>query len=170
MFIRSKLADDKVVGAAVGVGLILLAAVAIAYQFWPQKKPNLAQAYYTDDDGATWFADSAYKVAPFDHDGKTAVIAEVYSYDGGSKKFCAYVAKYTPDAKKKLEGAIADAMAKGQSPGSIALFNDRAFLNGGMMVKHAGKGNWIPYNDPSATDVFSIHAPDGTAVDEVFVY
>src|SRR5215469_441335 len=145
MFIRSKLADDKVVGAAVGIGLILLAAIVLAYQLWPQKKANLAQAYYTDDDGATWFADSAYKVAPFDHNGKTAVIAEVYSYDGGGKKFCAYVAKYTPDAKKKLESAIADSMAKGQSPGSIALFNDRGFLNGGMMVKHAGKGEWIPY-------------------------
>jgi hypothetical protein len=171
MFIRSKLANDKIVGVGIGIGLIVLAAVALTYQFWPQRKADLAQAYYTDDDGATWFADSAYKIAPFDHNGKTAVIAQVFSYDDGSKKFCAYMSKYTDDAKKRLESAIADAVSKGQQPGSVALFNDRGFINSGMMVKIPGTANqWLPFGDPRAGAVFSVHSPDGTPVDQVFVY
>jgi hypothetical protein len=74
-------------GLAVGVMAIcvLVAGGMVAAAFWPDKKANLSQAFYTDDDGATWFPASSYLVAPFPHDGKTAVVAEVYSYDDGKK-------------------------------------------------------------------------------------
>lgn len=171
MFIRKKLADDKRMGIAIAIVLLAVAALALAVQFWPQRKPNLALAYYSDDDGQTWFKDSAFRVAPFDHDGKTAVMAEIYNYDNGSKEFCAYLAKYADETKRQLEQAIADAQAKGLPPGSVALYNDRAFLNSGTMVKLPGsKNSWIPFNDRRATPVFSIHSPDGSQVDEVFVY
>jgi hypothetical protein len=171
MFIRSKLASEKTTGTFFAVGLIVVAAIALLYQFWPHKKADLSMAYYTDDDGATFFEDSSFKIAPFDHNGKTAYIAEVYTYDDGSKKFCAYLAKYTPEAKKRLEAAIADAQAKGQPPGSVSLFNDRNFVNSGMMVKLPGADKqWLAFTDPRASAVFSIHSPDGSAVDEAFVY
>jgi hypothetical protein len=171
MFIRKKLADDKKMGVAVAIALLAIAALALAFQFWPQRKPNLAMAYYSDDDGQSWFKDSAFRVAPFDHDGKTAVMAEVYTYDNGGKQFCAYLAKYTDDFKKRLENAIADAQAKGQPPGSVSLYNQRDFLNSGTMVKLPGsKNSWVPFNDPRAAPIFSIHSPDGSVVDEAFVY
>jgi hypothetical protein len=171
MFIRKKFADDKKMGIVVAISLLLVAAFALAIQIWPQRKPNLAQAYYTDDDGQTWFKDSAFKVAPFDHNGKTAVIAEIYSYDNGNKQFCAYLAKYTSDLKQRLESALADAQTKGLPPNSVSLFNDRQGLNSGTLVKSPGDSNsWMPFNDPRATPIFSIHSPDGSVVDEVFVY
>jgi hypothetical protein len=171
MFIRQKLSNDKAMGIAIGLGLIAFAAIALAIQFWPQKKANLSLAFYTDNDGGTWFKASAFQIAPFDHDGKVAVMAQIYSYDNGSKKFCAYMVKYTPEAKKQLETAIADAQARGQPPSSVALFNDRGFLNSGMMVKSPGGGNpWIPFTDPRANQIMTINSPDGTAVDTVFVY
>src|SRR5687767_2003452 len=104
--IRQRMGEKKSAGAALGVGLILVAAIALAVQHMPEKKADLNQAFFTTNDGATWFPDSAYRVAPFDHEGKEAVIAQVYSYDGGKKQFCAYVAKYTPEARQKLEPAI----------------------------------------------------------------
>ena len=40
-----------------------------------------------------------------------------------------------------------------------------------LQVKLPGDNNpWIPYLDPRANQVFSIHSPDGSVVDEVFVY
>jgi hypothetical protein len=170
MFIRKKLADDKKMGIAIAIVLLAIAAFALAVQFWPQRKANLAMAYYSDDDGKTWFKDSAFRVAPFDHNGKTAVMAEIYNYDNGSKEFCAYLAKYTDETKRRLETAIADAQAKGEPPGSVGLYNDRPFLNSGTMVKAPGNSPWVPFNDPRAAPVFSIHSPDGSVVDEVFVY
>lgn len=149
MFIRSALGVRKGLSVAIGCGLILVAAVSLAFQFWPQKKPNIAMTYYSDDDGQTWFEDSTYKVAPFDHNGKTAVIAEVYTYDNGDKSFCAYLAKYNPDAKKRLEAAFADAQSKGQPPNTVGLLHERWFIESGMMVKRPRPNNdWLPYADP----------------------
>jgi hypothetical protein len=171
MFIRGSMDQKKGLSLALAVCLILVAATCLAYELWPRSKPNLAMAYFTDDDGASWFSDDSRRVAPFDHDGKTAVIAEVYSYDDGTKKFCAYVAKYTPEAKKKLEAALADAKAAGKSPDTIGLFHDHAFVETGMLVKAAkSDGPWLPYSDPRTKTIFSIHSPDGSAVDQVFVY
>jgi hypothetical protein len=171
MSIRERIQSSKIVGISVAAGLILVAVVAMAVQFWPQKKPNLARQYYTDDDGATWFSDRVSLVAPFDHNGKSAVIAEIFTYDNGSKTYCAYLAKYTDDAKKKLEAQIADAEAKGQPADAVPLLHDALFMSGNTLVKMPGKNNeWIPYGDPRAAQVFSLHSPDGTVVDQAFVY
>jgi hypothetical protein len=171
MYVRKYLADQKTVGIAVAVVLLLVAALVLCVQYWPQKKANLAMAYYSDDDGATWFVDSAFRVAPFEHNGKTAVMAEIYTYDDGSKRFCAYLAKYNSDTKRTLERAIADAQAQGKGPNSVSLYNDHAFLNAGTLVKLPGASNpWIGFNDSRAAPIFSIHSPDGTPVDEAFVY
>jgi hypothetical protein len=171
MFIRSALGVRKGLSVAIGCGLLLIAAVSLAYQFWPQRKPNISMTYYSDDDGQSWFQDSSFKVAPFDHNGKTAVIAEVYTYDNGDKSFCAYLAKYTPAAKKRLETAFADVQSKGQLPNTVGLLHDRSFIQSGMVVKRPGRNNdWLPYSDPRANDLFSIRSPDGSAVDQLFVY
>ncbi len=135
------------------------------------EKADLNQAFFTTDDGETWFADSAYRVAPFDHDGKPAVIAQVYSYGGGKNKFCAYLAKYTPEAKKRLEPAIAEVRAKNEPPGSAALFRDRDFMRSAMLVKGRGSDRtWTPMSDPKAEQIMTVRSPDGSGVDHVFVY
>jgi hypothetical protein len=145
--------------------------VIMARQFWPQKKADLSQSYFTDDDGASWYVDSEYLVPPVDHNGKTAVFAQVYSYAKGDKQFCAYMTRYSDSAKKKLEAAIADAKSRGQSPNSVSLFQDRGFMQSAIEVKKPGAGNqWINQSDPRAIDVISVHAPDGSAVDQVYVY
>jgi hypothetical protein len=40
-----------------------------------------------------------------------------------------------------------------------------------LQVKKAGPGNsWIAYGDPKANEVFTIRSPDGTTIDQCFVY
>lgn len=171
MSIRERLQGSKVTGVAVAASLLFIAAIAVAVQFWPQKRPDLARQYYTVDDGQTWFSDEVSHVAPFDRDGKAAVIAEIYTYDDGSKTFCAYLAKYTDDAKKRLETEIADAQAKGQPADAVPLLHDALFMRSNTLVKLPGPNNsWLAYTDPRASEIFSIHSPDGSAVDEAFVY
>ncbi len=171
MSIRERMQTNRLLGVGVGIGLLLIAGIALAIQFWPQKKANLALQYFTDDDGQTWFSDDISNIAPFDHNGKTAVIAEVFTYDDGSKRYCAYLAKYTPEGKKKLDAQIADAKAKGQPPNEVPLLHDPFFMRANMMVKLPGSNNpWLAYTDPSTSQVFSIHTPDGSAADQAFVY
>jgi hypothetical protein len=169
--IRQKIGEKQSIGVALGAGLILVAAIALAVQHMPEKRADLNQAFYTTDDGETWFADSAYRIAPFEHEGKTAVIAQVYSYAGGSKRFCAYLAKYSPAGKERLEAAIAKARANNEPPGTAAPFRDREFMQSAMLVKARGAGKeWVPIGDPRAGEIMTIHSPDGSEVDQVLVY
>jgi len=171
MGIREKLKASPSVAAGAAAIFVLVAAAIVARSYWPEKKADLSQAYYSDDDGKTWFADSTFLVTPFQHNGKTAVVAQVYSYDDGKKEFCAYLAQFTPQAKQELEAALADAQKNGRPPGSVALYQDPRFMKEGTEVKLPGPDNpWIPYSDPRAQSIFSVHAPDGTTVDQVFVY
>jgi hypothetical protein len=171
MGIRETLKEKPSVGIAIAAIFVLLTAVITVARFWPTKTADLSQSYYSDDDGQTWFADSAFRVPPFDHNGKTAFGAQIFSYADGKKQFCAYLVQYTPDAKKKMEAALADAARKGEAPGSITLYQDRTFTKNGLRVKKPGAGNsWMSYGDPKANEVFTIKSPDGSPVDQSFVY
>ncbi|MGD0461708.1 MAG: hypothetical protein ABSB74_04390 [Tepidisphaeraceae bacterium] len=151
---------------------ILMVAFAggyLVYTQWPQPRARGDKAFYTVDDGQTWFMDSIYKTPPFDHDGKIAVRAMVYSYDNGRKLFCPFVQRYTSDMKKSLDDAVAQAMYDGKPLSSIALFNPRT-ASDGIEVKASGPGNdWVSRSDvdQAAKVLGSIRAPDGSAVDFV---
>ena len=94
-------------GATVAA-ILFCAAIAIAgYNFWPLgHKPNPSEAFYSDDDGQSYFQDSVYNFPPFDHNGKVANQAMVIQ-DHGSK-VVGYLVRYTPDAQKKLAGKYND--------------------------------------------------------------
>jgi len=170
MGVRESLKEKPWIGGAIAALFLLVAGLVLARTYWPQKQADLSKSYYTDDDGRTWFPDSMYLVAPFDHNGKEAVVAHVYSYGNGSRRFCAYVAKFTPEARQKLEAAIAEAKRKGLPPSSVSLYGDRNFMAGGVLVKKPGSEPWVAYNDPKANEVMAVRSPDGSEVDEVLVY
>ena len=170
MGFRESLKQKPWVGITIAVLMVAIAGALIARAYWPQKQADLSRQYYTDDDGKTWFADSLYLVPPLERNGKTVVVAHVYSYAGGSKRFCAYLAKFTPEARQKLEAAIAEARQKGLPPSSVSLYGDRLFLANGVLVKKPGAGEWVPYGDPRANEVMTVRSPDGSEVDEVLVF
>jgi hypothetical protein len=170
MGIRESMSKKPAVAAGASALLVLVAAVVIARSYWPEKKGDLLQTLYSDDDGQTWFADSIYRVAPFDHNGKTGVMAQVYTYDDGKKQFCGYLSEFTPEAKKELDAALADAKMRGQDPGTVSLYQNRSFMNQ-TLVKLPGPGHpWIASSDPKSRDVLSVHSPDGSAMDLVVGY
>lgn len=170
MGMRESMRKNPAFAAGGAALLVLIAGFFIARNYWPQKTGDLLQAWYSDDDGASWFADSVYKVAPFDHNGKTAAVAEVYSYADGKKQFCGYLMKYTPEAKRELEQALDAAKQQGRDPGSVSLYQSQSFMNR-TLVKLPGAGNpWVPSGDPKARDIRTVHSPDGSALDSVVVY
>lgn len=105
MSVREALQDRRVGSVVAGVLLLIAGAIAFATLRPSRSLPNLKKAFYSDDDGQSYFTDSAFKIAPWDHDGKTAVLAAVYSEDG--HKYVAFLRRFKPDAKKKLEASYA---------------------------------------------------------------
>jgi hypothetical protein len=103
MAIREWIERQKNAAMAAGVCLIALSIIIAARQFRPHTIRPLANAYFTIDDGATYFKESLTKIPPFDHDGKEAVRAFVVSGDGGAHRWVAYLGKYSPETKQAIE-------------------------------------------------------------------
>jgi hypothetical protein len=165
MSVREAINSRKSVGIAISILFLIVAAVILAYSMLPAHRIKGDKTFFTDDDGQTWFLDFVYLTPPFDHNGKTAVRAMIYSYDHGNRTFCAYLMRYTPDAKKRLDDAIAQAASAGKSPSSVGLFTDRELNSSGVEVKAPGPGNsWVVRGTPAGADAMnaglSAHADD----------
>jgi hypothetical protein len=135
-----ELLQDRRIGLAVA-GILIVAAAAIAVvSFKPGNSiPDMTKKYYSDDDGQSYFKDSAFNFAPWDRDGKTAVEATVYSEDG--RNYVAYLQRYTPDALKRVK-QIYDANPNDPNKVRGAIISIGA---GGLEVKLPGPGHqWVP--------------------------
>jgi hypothetical protein len=149
------------------ISLMLLAAVSMAYQLWPQKHYSQNSAYFSDDDGKTWFLDSADRVPPFDHNGKPAFRAAIYSYDGGSKQFCGYLMRYNPDVQKKIEAAIAHGANQTPPVSPQSIMNSQEFTGLSEVKKPMSADDWYPLGSPKSLAALRLTSPDGSVLDSV---
>jgi hypothetical protein len=154
--VRETLNKKPSITTGATIGIILLALIFIIYQVSGSGGPHApTKAFYTVDDGATWFLDDIKLIPPFDHDGKPAVKANVYKC--GSKEFVGYLEEYIPDAKKQLESAKS---AGGGNPELMA-----QLLVSGRALKAPGTGDkgWIRITSPAADRLTIVQCPDGSA-------
>jgi hypothetical protein len=105
-------------------------------------------AYYTTDDGRTWFADAWEQVPPFDHDGLSAVRCYVFK-TSNSGPFAGYLEMNTREMHDQLTGA-----AHTIGPVIPTL---------GMLVKRPGDKNWVPEASPAGQRILMVKSPDGSA-------
>lgn len=149
MGLRETMNEKPGLAAAV-IGGIMVVVLIFAFRGSGGGAPVSAdgapsQAYFTDDDGKTWFADDARKVPPFDHGGKQAV--QAYVYRAGGKDYVHYMRRYTPEAKKKLEEMTA----------SKTLRSDPTRMQSiqmtGEEVKVPGGDAWIKASDKKYIEV-----------------
>ena len=103
MGIRETLNEKpRLTAGVVGTVAMIATAVVVMQVFAgrrgvPAKMPD---AFFTDDDGKTFFVDSVTRVPPFDHNGKQAVHANVFECDG--KRFVGYMDRFNAQAHKDL--------------------------------------------------------------------
>jgi hypothetical protein len=115
--------------------------------------PNAA--WYTTDDGKTWFADDSKLLPPFDHGGKPAYRAYVFTCDGGKTRFVAFMSRYTPEAQRKMEE-----QRRSKEPPELGVI-DR-IMTSGTEVKRPGEDKWVRASNPLAADVRKPKCPDGS--------
>jgi hypothetical protein len=153
---------DKNKRASTIASVVLLGAAAafLYYQFRPQRPP--ITEWYTVDDGQTWFKDSNRKVPPFEHDGKQAVLAKVYQCHG--QKFVAYLKRYKPEAKRRLDEFHA-AEDTGKPTDGINISG----TDWQAEYKRPGEKEWSSSLEKRA-EVMDVKCPHGTKEDPLIVY
>lgn len=147
--LREYLRVHPSIGIAAASGVILIGtAVLWAELRGPNRVNSPSLNFYTDDDGATQFKDDATKSTPFDHDGKPAVRAYMFTCDGGGHKWVGYLEKHSDADKRKIDA--------GGTPG------------GSMLVKKPGATSWISAsNFQKVQEIVSPKCPDGMGSGQV---
>src|SRR5262245_22883849 len=106
---------------------------------------SLPDAYYSVDDGKSFFAANSENVAPFIFEGKTAVRAYVFECDG--RRFVGYLERYTPEARTSLA-------RERQSTPELQMY--------GREFKKPGDQNWVKSGDlAGVAAVTEIRCPGG---------
>ena len=155
MGIRETL-NEKPAIAYGGFGVLLLIAIGVLVLYLrsgtktaPPTKPSGDQAYYSDDDGKTWFADALQKATPFKHNGKDAVRAMVYRCSDG-KTFVNFLARHT-ELGRQQKGMALEIAARPQ-------FADHPLTE----VKKPNSTTWVPVDSKSMaklSDVIAVQCP-----------
>jgi hypothetical protein len=148
-----------VVAAVVLVG----AVIAIIVQAQSLGPAGPGDAFYTVDDGKTFFAGDSRKLAPFDYGGKQAVRAHVFECEG--KKVVGYMSRYTPESLELFEEAKA-ARAEGRPPKNVQKLATVAFT--GTELKKPGADKWVIQNDKNAPRIRIFKCKDGRTPPELY--
>ena len=141
------------------IGAVTVAIVCAAvFCVYAVTNPNTVghKAWFTDDDGKTWFADDSSKLAPFDHDGKQAVLCVVYSCDGGKTKFVSYMMRVSPEGQQAIQDVMKKRAAGDKNAGLVSI---------PMQVKAPGDGEWVGEESPAGRVLITPHSPDGSLQD-----
>jgi hypothetical protein len=86
----------------VGLLIVIAAIITIRQLGTRNVVPISNELFFTTDDGKTWFKAPDDSIPPFDHNGKPAVQAFVWTCDGGKSGFVSHLQRYTPEGRKRM--------------------------------------------------------------------
>jgi hypothetical protein len=164
MNLRATLTDKPIRAVAMAVGLLLVGLAVIVSQLRSANAPvSHSRAFFTIDDGKTWFADDAGKLPPFDKNGKQAVRAYLFRCANGTE-FVNHLERFKPDAKQAIEEASKPDpnQRAGGPPKNLAVI--QSAYTGGREVKRPGDAKWVGTgNFRDAAQVMAVKCPDRSA-------
>ncbi len=149
-----------VTGGIIGIALIYI-LYSVIFSGGGGSGGTFTQAYYSIDDGKTFYADEIDLVPPLQKDGKEAVRVFVFTCDGGKTKFVAYMERFTPKGKKALEDARAKAKANPNQDMSAEFMAMEQIQFTEREVKKPGEGKWVKASSNESGAVMSIKCPEG---------
>jgi hypothetical protein len=151
---RIREAINKRPALAIGISL---ACVAVVVGIWLWRafgdqtgdSGSGTRAWYTIDDGRTWFADAATRVVPFEHQGKPAYRCRVWVCEDGKTQFVSHLERLNDSTRRAL--------------GDRKYVERFELLPGCEEVKRPRTGDkgWININTPEAQIIQAVRCPDG---------
>jgi hypothetical protein len=157
MRLRALLNRHPALTSAAALVLAALAAALIAYQLRPDVEVATGppKDFYTVDDGATWFVGEFNKVTPFDHDGRPAVLARVFTCDGGKTRFVGYLEKLPEGAAEKYRAAHGVPAVEDPEADDVEEMT-------GRLVKRKGETEWVSSRDRQRSEeIMQVRCPAG---------
>jgi hypothetical protein len=138
---------------------LLLILIALGIIIWLSitgaDPSSLNRGFFSDDQGTTYFLDVTTRIAPFDHNGKQAVHADVFTCDTNKTRFVGYLDRYTAEIKTKLDHPPADKSAR------LALMEQAAAT--GIEVAAPHSDQWFSINSLEAQKIIgSVRCPTGS--------
>ena len=156
-----KLAGGIAAGCA-AAAIVLVLAHVLDLRASPHGGIGQERAFFTVDDGKTWFVDDGTLLAPFQHDGKEAVRAYVCELDG--KRFVNHLERYTEEGKRSMT-RLREAAKRGPPPGALVA----AAQQRGREVKRPGDAKWVLSSNTTAAGAITVaKSPDGREPKFVF--
>jgi len=158
--VRHKLSENKALGIGLGAVLLVVSFGIIGLQLFGGRSDDVVvatQAFYTDDDGATFFKDDINKVVPYERNGKQVYRCDVFQ-DADGKQFVGLIYRYTDFGRREIEEYIAGGA---NDPDGLTRFS---IDQRGMQVKRVGAPEraWV-LNDELTTERLreSVKSPSG---------
>ena len=109
--------------------------------------------FVTVDEGKTFFPAPAEQLPPFQHEGKTALRAYIFTCSG--KSFVGYLERYSERAKVLMLESWKEQRETGRPPSM-----NPEMLNG-IEVKRPGDTTWIRHSDLArASEIMNVRCPD----------
>lgn len=127
----------------IAIGVCVLAILIASYVIFSQATggPNANKAFFSLDDGKSWFADDKTKAAPFLVDGKEALKA--YVVQCGGRKSVALLEKYTPAYKQKIDQVLMEIAKSGTSAGLDTRLSTLMAEENSRIYKAPGGTDWM---------------------------
>lgn len=137
MGIREKLQENQPLSVGILAVVILAILFGIYQMLWkkPEGPKPYSDAYYSDDDGQSWFIDSSSKIPPFDHNGKIAVRAYLFRCGPSGKPFIQYLLRYDDNGLAMINRDI----QRGMTPFQAQLKRGPY----GVLIKRPGEAKWL---------------------------
>ena len=162
MSVRELIRRRQTLAGVLAIVMIVGAGVAIFVQA-RDSGAGSGKAFFSNDDGKTFFVDRNTRLAPFDKDGRPAYRAHVF--ECGGKRVVGFLSCYTPAALKALEEAKASRGTGRPPPNAAALATVGTY---GLLVKRPGDPAWVSQADSlRATAVRLFRCRDGSTPTEV---
>ena len=137
-------------GAIAAVGVVVVLVSIWRVNGGQTNGQAVTQAYYSDDDGKSWFANAVGKPTPFDHNGKPAYQAFVFRCLSSKQFFVGYLLRKDPLSQIPIKSTVDAAKA---APGQTE--------PAGTQVKKPGSDEWVPEGSPLAQTIVQAACPDG---------
>jgi hypothetical protein len=154
--LREKMNKNKNISVILTCVVILIALVFIYMQIRGESIPEAPpqMAYYTTDDGKSYFAEDQMHEVPFDHGGQQAVRAWLYTCGTSTDKKLGYLERYTAAFLKQLQQT--KATNQPMDPMIIVEQGDTIFE-----VKKPGTAQWILKSSPAGQKIINPICPAG---------
>ena len=161
MDVRDKLNQNRTLGSVIAAVLLVACVGVFLYRSGAESQSgNAPSAFFTVDDGKTWFADDSTKLAPFMKDGKPAYRVFVWTCDKGKTKFVSHLERYTDEAKSRIEQSRTQSTTARRQLDPTAL---RVEMTSGVEVKRPNDATWIPSGTPESLKITTPHCPSGSS-------